>query len=208
MHKIAIGAAAPFLLAMTVLAQTATKPATAPPLPTASTKPGQPPPPAHPLTAAQAHELMQLTGTSLIKTRLVDNIMAYFQQRFPPFIPADVKTDLKASLDKMDIDTPTVATYQRYLSTDDADKTIAFYKTPAGKNLLTVTPMLLSEIQQAALKDGQDTSREVIERHKTEIEAAQKTYEAQHPQPGAGPAPGPTLGPTPNSPNSSPKKPQ
>ncbi len=214
MHKIAIGAAAPFLLAMTVMAQTAAKPAsqssTAPPLPTTASKPGQPPPPAHPLTSAQAHELMQLTGTSQIKTRLVDNIMAYFQQRFPPFIPADVKTDLQASLEKMDIDTPTVSTYQRYLSTEDAEKTIEFYKTPAGKNLLLVTPLLLSEIQQSALKNGQDTSRAVIERHKAEIEAAQKTYEAQHPQPA-----GPTLGPTPPSgsspgttPNSSPKKPQ
>ena len=208
-RTIALGAVAPFLLAVTVLAQTTAKPSNSapPPLPTTGSSPGQPPPPAHPLTTAQAHELMQLTGTSQIKTRLVDNIMAYFEQRFPPFVPADVKTDLKTSLSKMDIDTPTVATYQRYLSTEDAEKTIEFYKTPAGKNLLLVTPLLLQEIQKAALKNGQDTSRAVIERHKAEIEAAQKTYEAQHQRPGAPP----TLGPTPpatHTPNSTPKKPQ
>lgn len=198
MHKIAFGAAAPFLLAVTVMAQTAAKPAAKtstapPPLPTTSSaaaKPGQPPVPAHPLTTAQARELMQLTGTNQIKSRLVENIMAYFQRAFPPFVPADVKEDMRTSLDKMDIDTPTISTYQRYMSTEDAEKAIEFYKTPAGKNVVLVTPLLMSDIQQSALKNGQDTARAVIERHKTEIEAAQKTYEAQHPTPA-----GPTLGP-------------
>ncbi len=148
---------------------------------------------------------MKLTGTDQVKSRLVENILAYFQRAFPPFVPQDVKDDLKTSLDKMDIDTPTVATYQKYMSTEDAEKTIEFYKTPAGKDLLQVTPILLSEVQQAALKNGQDTARAVIERHKTEIEAAQKTYEAQHPNPNA-----PTLGPgAPGSaPSTTPRKPQ
>ena len=200
MHKFAFGATAPFLLAISAMAQApAAHPAQTPASPASVAKPAGPPPPAHPLTAVQAHELMRLTGTDQIKTRLVENIMTYFEQRFPPFVPADVKTDLRTSLDKMDIDTPTVSTYQRYLSTEDAEKTIEFYKTPAGKDLLNVTPKLLSEIQQAALKQGQDTSREVIERHKTEIEAAQKTYEQQHPAPGAPPTLGPTA-PTPKNP--------
>jgi hypothetical protein len=199
LHKFALCATAPFLLAISVMAQApAAHPAQTPASPAAA-KPAGPPPPAHPLTAVQAHELMRLTGTDQIKTRLVENIMTYFEQRFPPFVPADVKTDLRTSLDKMDIDTPTVATYQRYLSTEDAEKTIEFYRTPAGKDLLNVTPKLLSEIQQAALKQGQDTSRAVIERHKTEIEAAQKTYEQQHPASGAPPTLGPTA-PTPKSP--------
>ena len=206
MHKIAIGAAAPFLLAISVMAQSTAKPAQPSAPQATASNPVQPPPPAHPITTAQARELMQLTGTDEIKTHLVDNIMNYFQQRFPPFVPADVKTDLKTSLDKMDIDTPTVATYQRYLSTEDADKTIAFYKTPAGKDLLKATPLLLSEIQHAALQQGQETSRAVIERHKAEIEAAQKTYEAQHQAPGTPPTLGPGAGSAPGS--TTPKKPQ
>jgi hypothetical protein len=197
LHKFALCATAPFLFAISVMAQApAAHPAQTP---AATAKPAGPPAPAHPLTAVQAHELMRLTGTDQIKTRLVENIMTYFEQRFPPFVPADVKTDLRTSLDKMDIETPTVATYQRYVSTEDAEKTIEFYKTPAGKDLLSVTPVLLGEIQQTALKQGQDTSRAVIERHKTEIEAAQKTYEQQHPAPGAPPTLGPTA-PTPKSP--------
>ena len=136
--------------------------------------------PAHPLTVTQAHEIMKLTGTDQIKERLVQNIMAYFQQRLPPFIPADVKTDLHDSLEKMDVDTPVVAIYQRYLSTEDATQIIAFYQTPSGKHLLAATPPMMQEIQHAALQAGQDTSRAVLERHKAEMEAAQKQYEAQH----------------------------
>ncbi len=216
MHKFAMGAAAPLLLAVTVMAQTTARPAAkpAPPLPTTASpaKPGTPPVPAHPLTAVQAHELMELTGTNQVKTRLIDNIMAYFQRAFPPFVPADVKEDMHASLEKIDVDTPTVATYQRYLSTEDAEKTIEFYKTPAGKNLLLVNPLLLNDIQQAALKSGQETARAVIDRHKAEIEAAQKAYEAQHPA-GAPPTLGPGgtgAGTVPGagSPGTAPKKPQ
>ncbi|WP_158615536.1 DUF2059 domain-containing protein [Acidipila sp. EB88] len=208
MHKFVVGAVAPFLLAVSVMAQTSAAPAAkpVPPLPTAgSAKPGQPPAPAHPLTIEQAHELMQLTGADQTKSRLIENIMAYFQRAFPPFVPADVKTDMKASLDKMDIEGPIVTTYQRYLSTENATQIIAFYKTPAGKDLLAITPYLSSEIQQTALKNGQDTARAVIERHKAEIEAAQKTYEQQHA------APAPTLG-APAAPSgtapTTPKKPQ
>ena len=119
MHKFALGAAAPILFALTAVAQTAAKPAPLPPAPQAATstnKPGEPPPPAHPLTVAQAHELMQLTGTDRVKARLVDQGAAA-AQRFPPFIPADVKEDIHSSLEKLDVDAQVLAIYQRYLST-------------------------------------------------------------------------------------------
>ena len=192
MRNFIFGAAASVLLTLTATAQgTASKPATTPPLPTpgsAAAKPGDPPPPAHPITAAQAHELMALNGTDKIKAHLIDNVDAYMQ-RFPPFVPQDVKDDVRASVQKMDIDAQTVATYQRYLSTEDAAKTIDFYKTPAGKNLLEVTPAMMGTIQQNASKTVQNTLQTVIERHKPEIEAAQKTYEQQHAAPSLG-APG------------------
>ncbi len=146
---------------------------------------------------------MQLTGTDKIKQHLIDNVMAYTQRAFPPFVPADVRTDVQTSLEKMDIETPTVATYQRYMSTEDAAKTIEFYKTPAGKDLLETTPELMSELQQAALKQGQQTFQAVMERHKTEIETAQKSYQQQHPQPSLGGPLGPTA-PTPGAPRSAP----
>ncbi len=206
MHKPLLGAAAPVLLifsfahssglaqttapASKSAASTPAKQSTTPPLPTPGSagKPGDPPPPAHPITVAQARELMALNGTDKIKAHLVDNVDAYMQ-RFPPFVPQDVKDDVRSSVEKMDIDGQTVATYQRYLSTEDAAKAIEFYKTPAGKDLLDVTPAMMGTIQQNASKTVQQTLQAAIERHKPEIEAAQKTYEQQHAAPSLG-APG------------------
>ena len=195
MRKLTVGAAAPLLLALAATAQTpAAKPASPPPLPTPGSvaKPNQPPPPAHPITLEQAHELMQLMSTDKIKTRMLDNVTAY-EQRFPPFVPQDVKEDIHASFQKMDIDGQTVATYQRYLSTEDAAKIIEFDKTPAGKDLLAATPLIMGEIQQNANKMATQTMQAALERHKSEIEAAQKSYEAAHPAPSLG-APGPGAG--------------
>ncbi len=148
------------------------------------------PAPAHPLTVAQAHEIASLTGTDKVKPRLIESVMNYTQSAFPPFVPADVRADVKSSLDKLDIDSSTTATYQKYLSTEDAANIINFYKTPAGKNLVEVTQALSQEIQQTALAHAKSTFQAVMERHKAEIEIAQKNYQAQHPAPTLG-APGP-----------------
>jgi hypothetical protein len=191
---LSLGALAPFVFAATLVAQTA-HPATAPQTPGSTAQAGAPPAPLHPITTVQVHELMHLTGTDMLKDRLVDNILSYFQRVFPPFIPQDVRDDLKSSLNKMDVDTSTVAVYKRYLSTEDATKIIAFYSTPAGKALLKVDPLILGDIQHAALEQGQATVKEVIERHKAEIQAAQKTYEDQHKS--AAPSLGPPVAPTP-----------
>lgn len=189
MRIILAGALAPVLLVSTAFAQAAqSAPAHSSSTSSAagSMAPGdsqQPAPPAHPLTAAQAHQLMTLTGTARIKENLVEEINQYFEQRLPPNVPADVKTDLNSSLEKMDIDTPTVATYQKYLSTEDATKAIAFYETPSGKALLKATPLLLKEVQQTALQTGQTTVKGVLDRHRPEIEAAVKQYQQQHAPP-------------------------
>ena len=96
----------------------------------------------------------------------------------------------------MDVDTPSVAIYQKYLSTEDAAKIIEFYKTPAGKNYVEAQPALVNELQQSTLKQGQQTFQAAMERHKTEIEAAEKKYQADHPAPSLGgpQGPAPTTG--------------
>ena len=175
----------PFVVSLAVFAQAAPAPKPA--------APAGPAAPAHPLTVAQAHEIMQLTGTAKIKQQLTDNMLRYFEQSFPPFMPKDVMVDMKDSLAKADIDTPVVAIYQQHLSTEAAVKVIEFYKTPAGHELIEATPLILGDAQKTALATGQKIAHDVIERHRPEIEAAQKTYQAQHaaPAPGAGAAPAP-----------------
>lgn len=143
--------------------------------------------PAHPLTDAQAHEMLEVTGASKIKPQLTQGYMNYIHTSMP-FIPKDVSDDLQQSFDKLDLETPIIAVYKQHISTDDATAIIAFYKTPAGKDMMETMPQILQQQQQVAVQEGRKTAQDVIQKHRPEIEAAAKQYQAEH-----APKPAPSL---------------
>jgi uncharacterized protein len=143
--------------------------------------------PSHPLTDAQAHQMLELTGASKIKGQLTQGYMNYVHTSMP-FIPQDVSDDLQQSLGKLDLDTPIIAVYKQHISTEDAEAIIAFYKTPAGKNMIDAMPQILQQQQQVAVQEGRKTAQEVIQKHRPEIEAAAKQYQEEH-----APKPAPSL---------------
>jgi hypothetical protein len=151
------------------------------------TQPAQPqapviPPPAHPITADQIKEMQVLTGAADIKKRIVANAMQYYRRMFPPYIPQDVIDDLGKSLESADLESPAAQIYPKYISTEDAAKIIDFYKSSAGQNLLKAQPYMMTEMQRSAAEVAQQTAREVMERHKAEIEAAGQKYMQQQQQ--------------------------
>jgi hypothetical protein len=113
-----------------------------------------------------------------------------------PFMPQDVSDDLEQSFAKLDLETPIIAIYKQHISANDADAIIAFYKTPAGKDLIESMPAIMQQSQQVGLQQGRKTAQEVVERHRTEIEAAAKKYQEEH-----APKPAPSLN-TPDAPPS------
>jgi len=143
--------------------------------------------PAHPLTDAQAHQMLELTGASKIKGQLTTGYMNYLKTSMP-FLPKDVNEDLQQSFDKLDLDASIIEIYKQHISTDDAEAIIAFYKTPAGKDMIDTMPAILQQQQQVALQQGRKTAQDVIKRHQPEIEAAAKQYQAEH-----APKPAPSL---------------
>ncbi|GGG90963.1 DUF2059 domain-containing protein [Silvibacterium dinghuense] len=167
------------LVAASAIAQQASTSASTPTKPASQAAPQQPAPPANPITDAQAHELMELTGASKMQEQLVTGMTAYFQQRIP-FAPKDVIDDLVQSLSKVDLQTPIIALYKQHISTTDADAIIAFYKTPAGKNMIHTMPAIMMQSERIGAELGQKTAQQVFERHKPEIEAALKQYQAEH----------------------------
>ena len=188
MRKVLLGFT-PLVFTLVACSQSTPKPATTPAV---SAHPAAAPeitPPANPITDPQVKELMALTGTDKIKEQLTQYIMRNIQQA--PFMPKDVIEDMHVSLAKADVNGAAASTYKKYLSTEDAGNIIAFYKTPAGKDLVKATPQIMSEVEHNAMQTGQQVAREVIERHRPEIEAAQKAYQAQHAPPSLNtPAPG------------------
>jgi hypothetical protein len=137
------------------------------------------PPPANPLTDAQAHEMLDLTGADKIKAQLIHGYINYFHTNMP-FLPKDVSEDLEQSFDKLDLNAPIIAIYKQHISADDATAIITFYKTPAGKNMIDAMPMILQQTQQVGMQLGRKTAQEVVQRHREEIETAAKQYREEH----------------------------
>ena len=145
------------------------------------------PAPANPLTDAQAHEMLEITGANKIKGQLTTGYMSFIQSRMP-FLPKDVSDELQQSFEKMDLDTPIIAVYRQRISTEDAAAIITFYKTPAGKAMINAMPDILQQQQQLAMQQGRKIADDVIQKHRPEIEAAANKYREEH-----APKPAPSL---------------
>jgi hypothetical protein len=142
--------------------------------------------------------------------------MIAMNRQAAPFIPDDVWTDVQSNINGIDYPTLMQPIYAKYLSQEDAAKALDFYRTPAGKRVLQSMPPLLGESVAAAQQKGRQLGRDAIEKHRPEIEAAQKKYQQEHPPqgaPGSGSAaPGqsasPSTTPAPATPPPSTTKPQ
>lgn len=182
--------------------------------------PGQPAPPEHPITLAQTRELLDLMDYKKIEDSSWSQMISMNRQA-APFIPEDVWTDVQSNVRSIDYPTLMQPIYAKYLSEEDAAKALVFYRTPAGKRVLQSMPPLLGESVAASQQKGRQLGREAIEKHRPEIEAAQKKYQQEHPPQaapgGASAAPGqsapgqsasPSTTPAPATPPPSTTKPQ
>jgi hypothetical protein len=97
-------------------------------------------------------------------------------------VPADVIDDLDKSLENADLESHAAEIYPKYISTEDAVKIIDFYKSPAGQRMIAAQPYMMTEMQRSSVQIAQETARDVMTRHKTEIEAAQQKYMLQQQQ--------------------------
>jgi hypothetical protein len=154
-----------------------------------SLTPGAPTPPAHPITMEQTRELLDLMNYKKMEQNNWSQMIAMNKQA-APFIPEDVWTDVQSGIDNIDYPSLMQPIYAKYLSTEDAAKALEFYRTPAGKRVLQSFPPMLGESVGAAQQKGRQVGRDAIEKHRPEIEAAQKKYQAEHAPPAGSTAPG------------------
>ena len=152
--------------------------------------PNAPTPPAHPITTEQTRELLDLMAYKKMEDGSWSQMIAMNKQA-APFIPQDVWTDVQSGIAGIDYVAMMQPIYAKYLSTEDAAKALEFYRTPAGRHVLQSMPPILGESVAASQQKGRQVGRDAIEKHRPEIEAAQKKYQAEH----APAEQGPTLGP-------------
>jgi Uncharacterized protein conserved in bacteria (DUF2059) len=186
--------------------------------PISTLTPGTPPPPVGPpITLEQTRQLLALMDYKKIEDGNWSQMIT-MNRKAAPFIPEDVWTDVQTNINTIDYPTLMQPIYAKYLSQADAAKALEFYSTPAGKRVLQAMPPLLGESVAASQQKGRELGRQAIEKHRTEIEAAQKKYQAEHapqtaPAPGAGSASpaqptSPSTTPAPATPPPSTAKPQ
>lgn len=123
--------------------------------------------------------------------KMVDRMMQQMidvQTEQAPFIPSTVWDDFRSSFQKTDFVAVFLPVYQKYLSEEDAQKSLEFYQTPAGQRMLKAMPPMMAEVSTLGAEKGQEIARAVLDRHMEEIKAAEKKYEEQKPStPGTGP---------------------
>ena len=151
----------------------------------------------------QTRELLDLMNYKTMEQTNWSQMIA-LNKRAAPFIPDDVWTDVQSNINSIDYPTLMQPIYAKYLSQEDAAKALAFYSTPAGKRVLQAFPPMLGEGVGAAQQKGRQIGRDAIDKHRPEIEAAQKKYQAEHAPPAGSTAPGAGAPPAPASPSTTP----
>ena len=151
-------------------------------------------PVANPATAAQIRKLLDLTGATRNANLMVGRMIDQIKLQAPSFFPQDFWADMQQSFQHLDAESLMVPYFQKYYSQPDVEKAIAFYKSPAGKRLVAVQPVIMQKTQSIVMARAQEIGHQVLLRHKAELEALAKQYRQQL---GAGSAP---QGPGPSAP--------
>jgi hypothetical protein len=137
------------------------------------------PPPAHPITLEQTKKMFEVMNFQKSMDAMMNQIISSQTQQ-APFIPQSVWDDFRTSFQKTDFVALFLPVYQKYLSAEDAAKSLEFYETPAGKHMLQAMPPMMADIYKIASQKGQEIGQAVADRHMPEIQAAAKKYQEDH----------------------------
>lgn len=117
-----------------------------------------PPAPVDPAKAALVQQLMQITGGGKEGEQYIDYMTGQVHQamskvmpqpdRLQQFMDAFGKS-LATRVTPGQVENASIAIYANHLSVDDLQGIIAFYKTPAGQDVLKALPLINQESQSA-----------------------------------------------------------
>jgi hypothetical protein len=107
----------------------------------------------------KVRSLLVLTGANKLGVQIGRQMLSNFQSSYKD-VPSDFWEKFKSEIDSADLVTPIIPVYLKYYTENDLDQLIAFYKTPVGQKIISVTPQLMLE----SMKVGQDWGRQVAEK--------------------------------------------
>jgi len=96
-----------------------------------------------------------------------DKMIDQFRQSFPQ-VPAQAWEEFHKSFDPDSLIAMEIPIYKKYLSLDDLRAITAFYTSPTGKKLVSVTPNILQESMEVGRVWGQQVGRRIMEKLKAQ----------------------------------------
>lgn len=135
-------------------------------------------PPVHPATEDQVREYLSLIRAD---TTARDAMMAGLKgmrATAAPYYPAAMWDDMEKAFLQFDIASIYVPIYQKYLSRDEMQAVIDFYRSPAGKRLLAAQPLAIRDAQEVVRVWATKIANQIAAKYADQIQAAQKRYES------------------------------
>jgi hypothetical protein len=154
------------LHAATPQVQTADLPGLDVPAPTLA----EPVPPAHPATPEQIREFLKLTHTvELAHTQMAANLKQ-MRTSSPDYIPASFWIDVQRAMMTISIPDLCIPIYQKYYSQEDMAAALAFYRSPAGRRIVSAEPAVVSVLNNAMIQAGVRVGEKIGIKYKDQLE--------------------------------------
>jgi len=140
-------------------------------------------PPAHPATADQIREYLELTHAVDKMHKLISQNVKSARITSAPYFTGGFWDDMEKAVLDVDLVTPIISSYQKYYSQEDMAALIAFYKSSAGQRMLAAEPHIAADLDATLRQAGAQAGRQVGEKHKDEIQRLIKQTQNPPPQP-------------------------
>ena len=140
-------------------------------------------PPAHPATADQIREYLELTHAVDKMHKLISQNVKSARITSAPYFTGGFWDDMEKAVLDVDLVTPIISSYQKYYSQEDMAALIAFYKSSAGQRMLAAEPHISADLDATLRQAGAQAGRQVGEKHKDEIQRLIKQTQNPPPQP-------------------------
>lgn len=122
---------------------------------------------ATPASAKSVRELMTLTGSGKIGVQVMRNMMPALKRMLPK-VPDSFWTEFMKSVHPEDLTALIVPIYQEHFTEEDIQNTIKFYKSPTGKKVIRMLPVIMQESMQVGQQWGQKLAQQAYEKAKKE----------------------------------------
>lgn len=110
-------------------------------------------------------ELMQTTGAGNLGVQMMNQMLPSLKQLVPE-VPDQFWQDFLNEVNADDLISMTIPIYKKYLTQEDVDALNTFYRSPTGKKMIQVQPMILQESVGVGQAWGQQLAKQVVERYK------------------------------------------